>query len=79
MLNQYAVDNPTLPVNFKNPGGMLSRSLGMPSAKFLGHAWYIGKRFCKSNGVFFSTLSARVKSLDPNVSEHTSPHVMNES
>ena len=29
-----------------------------------GHAWYIGKRFCKSNGVFFSTLSARVQSLD---------------
>ena len=37
MLNQYAVDNPTLLVNqcfshlSKNPGGMLSRSLGMPS------------------------------------------------
>ena len=39
MLNQYAVDNPTLPVNLvffppqPNPGGMLSRSLGMPSRK----------------------------------------------
>ena len=33
------------------------------AAKYLGHAWYIGKRFCKSNGVFFSTLSARVQSL----------------
>ena len=39
MLNQYAVDNPTLPVNqrfshfFQNPGGMPSRSLGMPSRK----------------------------------------------
>ena len=37
MLNQYAVDNPMLPVNqcfshfFRAPGGMLSRSLGMPS------------------------------------------------
>ena len=37
MLNQYAVDNPTLPVNlhfshlFKIPGGILSHSLGMPS------------------------------------------------
>ena len=54
---------------FPDPGGMLSRSLGMPrrnkwAAKYLGHAWYIGKRFCKSNGVFFSTLSARVKSMD---------------
>ena len=26
------------------------------AAKCLGHAWYIGKRFCKSNSVFFSTL-----------------------
>ena len=37
MLNQYAVDNPTLLVNlrffppFPDLGGMLSRSLGMPS------------------------------------------------
>ena len=37
MLNQYAVDYPTFPVNqryshlFAIPGGMLSRSLGMPS------------------------------------------------
>ena len=34
------------------------------AAKYLGHAWYIGKLFCKSNGVFFSTLSAWVQSLD---------------
>ena len=41
MLNQYAVDNPTLPVNQRFffcpphpiPGGMLSRSLGMPRRK----------------------------------------------
>ena len=33
------------------------------AAKYLGHTWYIGKRFCKSNGVFFSTLSAGVESL----------------
>ena len=75
MLNQYAVDNPTLPVNqcffppHPDPGGMLSRSLGMPSpqkwaAKCLGHTWYIGQRFCKSNSVFFSTLSARVEPMD---------------
>ena len=37
MLNQYAVDNPTLLINrrffhpFRDPGGMLSRSLGMQS------------------------------------------------
>ena len=62
MLNQYAVDNPTLPVNqclsqlVRDPGGMPSRSLGM--------TWYIGKLFCSSNGVFFSTLSAGVESME---------------
>ena len=35
---------------FPDPGGMLSRSTGMPSrknwaAKHLGHAWFFGKRF----------------------------------
>ena len=30
-------------------------------AKHLGHAWFFGKRFCKSSSVFFSTLSARVQ------------------
>ena len=53
---------------FRDPGGMLSRSLGMPShndrsPSIWDTAWYIGKRFCKSNGVFFSTLSARVQSM----------------
>ena len=39
MLNQYAVDIPTTPVNLCSfpphpvPGGMLSRSFGMPSRK----------------------------------------------
>ena len=52
----------------RDPGGMLSRSLGMPSRNngppSIWDTWYIGKRFCKSNSVFFSTLSARVESLD---------------
>ena len=34
------------------------------AAKHLGHTWYIGKRFCKSNSVFLSTLSARVESME---------------
>ena len=34
------------------------------AAKYLGHTWKIVKRFCKSNGVFFSTFSARVESMD---------------
>ena len=33
------------------------------AAKYLGHTWFFGKRFCKSTSVFFSTLSARVESL----------------
>ena len=33
------------------------------AAKHLGHTWYIGKRFCKSSRVFFSTLSAGIESM----------------
>ena len=74
MLNQYAVDNPTLPVNLRFPTCPRSWRNAKPfsgsaepqqwAAKYLGHAWYIGKRFCKSNGVFFSTVSTRVKPMD---------------
>ena len=52
-------------------GGMLSRSLGMPSrnnewaAKYLEHTWYIGKRCCKSNGVFFKFIRPRLQISDP--------------
>ena len=52
------------------PCGLVSRSIGMPSrkdgpaAKHLGHTWYIGKRFCKSSRVFFSTLSAGIESME---------------
>ena len=34
------------------------------AAKHLGHTWYIGKRFCKSSRVFFSTLSAGIESME---------------
>ena len=52
-----------------DPEGMLSRSFGMPSrregpAKHLGHTWYIGKRFCQSSCVLFSTLSAVIESME---------------
>ena len=48
---------------------LLSRSLGVPSRKngppnIWDTTWYIGKRFCKSNSVFFSTLSAKVESME---------------
>ena len=42
----------------------------------LGHAWYIGKRFCKYNGVFFSTLSAGIESMDFSC---VRTHIMSES
>ena len=32
--------------------------------KHLGHAWFTGKRFCKSSCVFYSTLSAGVESME---------------
>ena len=34
------------------------------AAKHLGHTWYVGKRFCKSRCVFFSTLSAGIESME---------------
>ena len=34
------------------------------AVKYLGHAWYIRKRFCKSSRVFYSTLSAGSESME---------------
>ena len=50
------------------PHGMLSRSIGMPSRNggppSMWDTWCIGKRFCKSSSVFFTTLSAGVESME---------------
>ena len=64
---------------------MLSRSLGMPSrkkwtAKYLGHALYIGKHFFANPTT--SSSAPYPQESNPwisNVSEHTPPHVMSES
>ena len=75
MLNQYAVDNPTLPVNqclsqlVRDPGGMLSRFFRMPSRKngppsIWDTHGILGNFFCNSNGVFFSNLSTRIASME---------------
>ena len=60
---------PTFFPPFQNPGENVKpfRENAEPqrwAAKYLGHAWYIGKRFCISNSVFFSTLSARDQILE---------------
>ena len=90
MLNRYAVDNPTLPVNFsfsplfQNPGGMLSRSLGMPSRND-GPPSLWDTHGVSGNVVANPTASSSApypQESNPwvsNVSEHTSPHVMSES
>ena len=82
MLNQYAVDIPTLLVNqcfsppHSDPGGMLSRSLGMPSR---GHAWFFGKCFANPMASSSAPYPQESNPWVSNVSEHTWPHVMSES
>ena len=68
MLNQYAVDYPTFPVNqryshfFRDPGGMLSRSVGTLSRndkpRDIWDTHGISENvFCKPNGVFSLSLN----------------------
>ena len=90
MLNQYAVGQSHVasqPVFFPphpDPGGMLSRSLGMPSRK--NGPPSIWDTHGISGNVFAnptaSSLAPYPQELNPwssNISEHTSPHVMSES
>ena len=82
MLNQYAVDNPTLPLN--QCFGMLSRFLGMPSRNNGPPSIWDTHGF---SGKFFANPEASSSAPCPqesdpwisNVSEHISPHVMSES
>ena len=74
MLNQIAVDIPTLPVNLclshliqflvEWCAVLWSAEPQRRAAKHLGHTWFFGKRFCKSSRVFFSTLSAGIESME---------------
>ena len=52
----------------QNPGGVLSHSLGMPSRNdrppSIWDTHGLSGNFCKSNGVFFSTVSAGIESMD---------------
>ena len=74
MLNQYVVDIPTLSVSlclshliqfWRNAKSFYRNAESQRrSVKYLGHTWYIGKRFCKSRCVIFSTLSAGIESME---------------
>ena len=71
----HVTSQPAFSPPVRDPDGMLSRSLGKPSRNdgppsILGHTWFFGKLFCKFNGIFFSTLSARIKSLDQCIRTH---------
>ena len=85
MLNQYAVDNPTLPVNqcffplHPHPGGMLSRSLGMPSRNDRPPSiWDMhgisGNVFANPTASSLSPYPGGFNPWIPNVTEDTSPH-----
>ena len=65
----HVPSQPPLVPPFRVPGGMLSRSVGMPSRNDKPpYIWdthgTLGNVFCKSGGVCFITLSARVQSVD---------------
>ena len=93
MLNQYAVDIPTFPSQpvfsppHPDPGGMLSRSLGMPSRKNGRPSIWDTHGFSGNFFFFFanpteSSSAPYPQELNPwssNISEHTSPHVMSEN
>ena len=71
MLNQYAVDISTLTVNLCLSHLIQFLGNAKPfyrkaepqrrAAKHLGHAWYIGKRFCRSSCVLHGTSSAGIE------------------
>ena len=73
MPNQYAVDHTASPVNQRHfhlvvtlveCQAVLWECWAATISRQLGHAGFIGKRFCKSTSVFFVSLSRRIQSLD---------------
>ena len=90
ILIQYAVDNPTVTSEleffppFRDPGGMLSRSLGMPSLNegppsIWNTRGISGNVFANPTGSSSAPYPQESNPWISNVSEHTSPHVMSES
>ena len=68
-VHSLVASQPSFSPPYRDPGGIakpfcVNAEPQRRAAKHLGHTWYIGKRFCKFSRVFFSTLSARVESMD---------------
>ena len=73
MLSRCAVEIHTLPVNQCFPTCPRSWRNSKPfyrnaepqkwAAKHLGHAWYIGKRFCKSRCVMLNRIAVEIHTL----------------
>ena len=75
VLNQFAVENfsrsqsasviPSSSNSWRNAKTFFwSAEPQRRAAKHLGHAWYIGKRFCRSTCIFISSISSRIESVE---------------
>ena len=66
--NSHVTSQPMLFPKHPIPEGLLRPSFVSPrrkegAARHLGYTWYIGKRFCKSTGFLYSSLSSRIESM----------------
>ena len=67
--NSHVTSQPMLFPKHHFLEGFLMPSFVSPrrrEARQLGYIWYIGKRFCKSTGFLYSSLSLRIESLEEN-------------
>ena len=68
--NSHVTNQPMLFPEHPIPEGMLRPSFVSPRRKerppSIWDTWYIGKRFCKSTCIFFSSLSSRIESMGDN-------------
>ena len=66
--NSHVSSQPMLFPKHPIPEGLLRPSFVSPCRKEglpdLGYTWYIGKRFCKSTGFLYSSLSSRIESME---------------
>ena len=77
----HVTSQPALLPPFRDPGGMLSRSVGMLSRNDQPPEWCIGKRFVVNPLASSSSPYPPGQGFNPwisNVTEHTSPHVTSE-